>query len=162
MKNPRKAYQGPKYVAKNPMATFFGGMSDQHKEEAQKIAYKTHSAMVNLCQGSGTKEDWDRVVGAINMANVLCEQGIGNEFRESTIDARDALLEVGKRFMTTGRFVFKGDELTAINDGLACHDAQIENSRYLDIERASNEVIRRVKHHINSTTVQAEMRKEAA
>ncbi len=97
MKKQRKRYQGPKYVAKNPMLTFLGGMSDQHREEAQKIAYKTHSAMVSLCHGSGTKEDWDRVVGAINMANVMCEQGIGNEFRESTIAARDALLEVGKR-----------------------------------------------------------------
>ncbi len=61
--------------------------------------------------------------------------------------------------MSTGRFVFKGDELTAVNEGLASHDAQIENSRYLDIERASDEVIRRVKHRINSTTVRAEMSK---
>lgn len=161
MKKRNKKYV-PKYVARNPMLTFFGGMSDYHREEAQEIMAKNHMAMVRLATGAGERDDWDRIVGCINMANVMCEQGIGNEFRQHTIEARDALCEVGKRFYAIGKFILKGDELTTLNEALACHDAQVENCRYIDVERAANEVVRRIHHGINSTNVKAEMQKEMA
>jgi hypothetical protein len=161
MKKRNKPYH-PKYVASNPLSTFFGGMSATHIEHLRSLQIKNHLAMTDLAQGRGTKADWDLIVGAINISNVMCEQGIGDEFRFETIDARDALLEVGKRFMRTGKFVFTGDELQAVNRALECHDAQLENVRAIDVDRAANEVVRRVRHRINSTSVMREMRKEAA
>jgi hypothetical protein len=152
----------PKYVARDPLSTFFGGMSATHIDHLRGLQIKNHLAMTELTQGRGTKAEWDLIVGAINIANMFCEQGIGNEFRAETIAARDALLEVGKRFMRTGKFVFTGDELQAVNRALECHDAQLENVRAIDVDRAANEVVRRVRHRINSTSVMREMRKEAA
>ena len=68
-----KAYQGPKYISRNPMETFMGGMSGVHAEHLQKTNLINHAAMQAMVQGRGCKETWDRLVGAINIANIMCE-----------------------------------------------------------------------------------------
>lgn len=164
MKAPKKRtkkYQ-PRFVSTNPLSDFFGGLSGDHAEHFQRLALRNHTALLLLEQGKGGKEQWDLIVGAINIANVMCEQGIGDEFRATTIAARDALLEVGKRALKTGRFLFKGDELKAVRAALECHDAQLENVRAIDVERASDEVIRRIRHGLNTTNVRAEVEREHA
>lgn len=160
-KKPRKPYK-PKFVSTNPMTDYFGGLSGDHAEHFQRLSLRNHTALVMLEQGRGGRDQWDLLVGAINIANVMCEQGIGNEFRETTIAARDALLEVGKRGMLQKRFLFRGDELRAVRAAVECHDAQLENSRAIDVERASDEVIRRLNHRINTTNVRAEIERDQA
>jgi len=162
MKPKRNKKYVPKYVARNVLSTIFGGMSGDHAEHLRTIQIRNHCALAEMAQGRGTREQWDELVGAANMANVMCEQGIGNEYRAITIAARDALLEVGKRIVKTERVILKGDELNAIREGLLCHDAQLENVRAIDVERACREVERRVRHRINSTSVQREIALEAA
>ncbi|HBI70011.1 MAG TPA: hypothetical protein DDZ22_13670 [Massilia sp.] len=162
MKKPRNKKYVPKYVARNVLSTIFGGMSGDHAEHLRTIQIRNHRALAEMAQGRGTREQWDELVGAANMANVMCEQGIGNEYRAITIAARDALLEVGKRIVKTERVILKGDELNAIREGLLCHDAQLENVRAIDVERACREVERRVRHRINSTSVHREIALEAA
>lgn len=153
-----KRYQGPKYVAQNPMSTFFGGMSGDHADHLRVLNLKNHAAMAAMTTGAGTRDEWDRLVGAINMANVMCEQGIGNEFRAATMAGRDALCEVGKRWHLVGRFGFKGDELAAMNEALACHDTQLENIRAIDVDRAADEVMRRIRHGVNTLNVREQLR----
>lgn len=143
------------------MATFFGGMSGEHADHLRVLNIKNHGALASIMQGYGTRDDWDRLVGAINMGNILCERGIGDEYRQDMIAARDALCECGKRIVKTGRVLFTGDELRAINAGMAAHDAQLENVRAIDIDQAAAEVIRRVRHGINTTNVRAELAKAA-
>lgn len=161
MKKPRNKKYQPKYVARNPMATFFGGMSGEHANELMVLNLRNHHALSAIAQGRGTREDWDKIVGAINMANIMCERGIGDEYRQDMIAARDALCECGKRIVKTGRVLFTGDELRAVNAGMAAHDAQLENVRAIDIDQAAAEVIRRVRHGINTTNVRAELAKAA-
>lgn len=159
MKKPRKAYKA-KYVAKNPILTFFGGMSNQHADELRILNIKNHGALAAIVQGNGTRDDWDAVVHAINVGNILCERGIGNEYRQDMLAARDALESCGKRIVKTDRVILTGDELKALNVGMAAHDAQLENVRYIDIDRADDEVSRRVRHHINTTDVRKESAKQ--
>lgn len=162
MKKPRNKKYRPKGVTRNVLS-IFGGMSDTHRKKLQEIQTLNHFAMVDLAQGRGTREQWNRIVGAINIANVMCEMGIGDEFRQATIAARDSLLAIGKRAVVNNdRFVCTGAELTAINQALDCHDAQLVNSRSIDVDHAAIEVARRVRHRINSTSVMREIRKEAA
>lgn len=161
MKKRSKPYR-PKYVARNPLSQFFGGMSSQHADHLQVLYLKNHNAMAAIVQGRGGRDEWDLLVGAVNMGNVMCEMGIGDEYRKQMLAGRDALCEVGKRALKTGKFLFKGDELQAMNEAMACHDAQLENVRAIDIERASDEVIRRIRNRINTTNVWAELEKEAA
>lgn len=144
------------------MHTFFGGMSGAHAEEATELMTKNSLAMQAMVQGRATREQWNQITGAINMAAVMCEQGIGPEYRLDVLDARDAMLEVGKRAMANERFVFKGDKMRVLNEFMSIHEAQIVAVRAIDIDRAATEVIRRVKHRINSTSVAAEAAREMA
>ena len=152
----------PKSVVKDVLTNIFGGMGVSHAAHLQSIQVRSHKASADMVTGNGTREGWDLLVGAINMANVMCEQGIGDEGRATTIKARDALLEVGKRIVTKNRVVLKGDELNAVRAGLEWHDTQLENVRAIDVERAYQEVQRRIKNRINSTSVVRELEKEAA
>jgi len=162
-KKRNKKYQGPKYVARNVISTFFGGMGDTHIDHLRTVQVKNHMALSEMSQGRGNREQFNLIVGAINIGNVMCEQGIGDEYRQVMLSARDAMLEVGKRAMRNEeRFVFTGPELCAVRESLECHDAQLENVRAIDVDRAAAEVERRVRHRINSTSVKREMAKEAA
>lgn len=149
----RKKYSGPKYICKNVMTTFFGSMSGVHGEHLQTTQCINAAAMQAIVQGRGDKDSWDRLVGAMNIAIVMVEQGIGREYRQELIAAREALLACGVRSVETGRFVFTGDELKVMNESLLIHDAQLENTRAIDIDKAAAEVIRRLNHHIDNVSV---------
>lgn len=157
MKKRTKKYQGPKYVARNVLSTVFGGMAGSHMEHLRTLQVKNHLALAEMAQGRGNREQWDLIVGAINIANVMCETGFGDEFRHSVLAGRDAMLAVGMRQAKLGKFLLTGDELRILTEALECHDAQLENTRAIDVDRAAMEVERRVRHRINSTSVQREL-----
>lgn len=162
MNKPKK--RNKKYVPKNrpvvDLLAMFGGLSGDNVAHLQRLQIRNHGSLAALATGEGTKDSWDMLVGAVNIHIVMCEQGIGPEFREEAIAAREALLECGKRAVRNGhRFLFKGDELKTMTAALDNHDAQLENIRAIDVERAFQEVERRLRHRINSTSVMAEIRK---
>jgi hypothetical protein len=160
-KRPKKKYV-PKGTCDNPLG-ILGGMGSAHHGHLRKVQGLNHLALAEITQGRGTREHWNRVTGALNIANVMCEQGIGDEYRHVILAARDALLAVGKRaVLNNDRFVFTGDELKAVNEAMDVHDAQLENSRAVDIDKAADEVERRLRHRINSTSVKRELQKTAA
>lgn len=152
MTKPRKKYK-PKYIARNVIHTFFGGMSGTHLDHLRTLQIKNHAALASITQGHGDRSQWDQLCGALNMACVMSEQGIGPEFRETFMVARAALLEAGKRYLRTDRVVLTGDELHAINEGMECHDTQLENVRAIDLDRAAQEVQRRLAGGINTVSV---------
>jgi len=161
-KKPRNKKYIPKGSTNNVLA-IFGGMGSAHHAHLRKNQVKTHAAMTNLAQGRGTLDDWKRIAGVLNIANVMSEQGIGAEFTAALAAAQDAMLKVGKRAVqNAGRFVFTGPELQSLNEALEIHDAQLENSRAVDVDRAADEVMRRERHRIDHVSVMGEIRKEAA
>lgn len=62
---------------------------------------------------------------------------------------RDVMMAVRERYFQIGRFVLKGDELQAVTTAFEVHDAQLEAARVIDVERAADEVVRRVRLGIN-------------
>lgn len=145
-----KKYAGPKRVVPNNIAAFFGGMSDTHAEHLQRTKLSIHVAMSNIVRGVGEPFDWDDVNGAISMALVMAEMGIGNEYQREFIVARDALIQCVIRYHKTGKFGFSGDELQAMNAAISSHEAQMTCVRGVDVDRAASEVNRRLRHHINT------------
>ena len=161
-KKPRNKRYRPKYVTSDPLHTFFGGMSGVHAEHLVDLKLKNHMAMACMVRGDGDKSTWDRLVGSINVANVMTDMGIGAEFSPVLLAARDALLEVGVRSVTTGRFVFRGDELKTMQEAMACHDTQLDNVRSIDVDRAAAEVTRRLSIRENGNSVNKELAARAA
>lgn len=162
-KKRNKAYAGPKYVARNPLVTFFGGMGGQHYEHLQNTLLINHTALSNMARGVGDKEDWERLVGAMNCAIIMTEQGIGPEYEADVVAAREALIACGKRAVKNNhRFIFTGDELKVMNQALDVHDLQLKSVRAIDVDKAAAEVERRLRHRINSTSVMAEIHRDQA
>lgn len=160
-KSRKKSYR-PKYIIMNPIKELFGGMSDTHIDSLQRTMTLNHMAMVAMVQGRGDRSTWDRLVGANNMALVMTEQGIGEEFRDVLKQWHDVMVACGVRSVKKDRFLFTGDELKIVNEGMSCHDTQLRSVRAIDLDRAADEVERRLRHRINSTSVVAELKKQEA
>lgn len=152
-----KKYSGPKYVARNPALTFFGGMSDQHAGPLQATKLLNHTAMSNMVRGVGDYNDWFRLNSAINMALVMSEQGIGAEYQGEFVAASMAMLACVRRGAKTDRYLFTGPEIQAMNTALDSHDAQCTCVRFIDIDRAEKEVERRLRNRINVMKIEEEM-----
>lgn len=144
----RKAYR-PKEVVQNPLNYVFGGLKRIDAEHLQTRKIKNHKALADMATGCGNRAAFDLIVGLINMANIMCELGTGDQYRAEMLAARDTMMIVRERYFEIGRFVFKGDELKAMTLALEIHDAQLEASRVIDVERAADEVVRRVRLGIN-------------
>lgn len=113
------------------------------------LKIKNHAAMANLTQGRGTRDDMDIVIGALNMTEALTRINpeLGRDWAAEIRAAQDALYSLGKRGLANGeRFIFKADEMKAVNLGMEIHDAQLERSTVRDIELALDEVEKDIKN----------------
>ena len=148
MKKRNKKYKA-KPVVQNPLNYFFGGLKKIDGEHLTNLNVKNHAAMFKLTTGIGERSDWDMIVGASNMAIVMCEQHFDNQYHEMLITGRDALHAIGKRYLEKDKFIMTGDEMQAINNLLDVHEAQLNALRVIDVERAYDEVLRRINHGVN-------------
>lgn len=140
----------PKFTAANPMAVFFGGMSGDYAGHLQLLNLKNASALQSIIEGRATRDHWDLLVGAVNMGNVMSEQGIGPEYRADTLAARDVLLACRKRYDAEGVFSLTVPELAIMDEFMAIHEAQLAACRSIDVDRMADEVTRRVRRNLTN------------
>lgn len=143
----------PRQVIQNPMQFICGGFKKIDDEHKQVLNIKNSEAMLKIVNGTADKPDFDLLIGASNMALVLCEIHDHNNAHDDLIKARDALHSLGKRYLELDRFVLKGDEMQAINHMLEIHDEQLNVMRVVDVERGYAEIQRRLRHHIGTKTI---------
>lgn len=143
-KKPKKKYR-PKGTISNPIEYVISGLKPADAEAQTRLKLGHHWAMLKLTRGEGTKEDWWEVSNAMNVAIVLCEHGYGGP--EEIDDVKEAMLSLHQaklRYRETGRLLFRGEEITAVNLGLDIHDAQMEYATVRDIELAIAECEKRI------------------
>lgn len=88
------------------------------------IAY--HHSMQLVTVGRGSDADASTLAVASNIAMVLCELGLGDDTDlDACIDAQRHIHTMRERGLATGRFVFSGPGITAVNDLLTLHDVQL-------------------------------------
>lgn len=102
------------------------------------LRIRNHDAMDTLRRGDATKADIDVLIGAFNMAEAYMRlrPELGADWSEEIHAGLDALHEVGKRGMESGRFILKASELKAMNLVMEIHDAQLDNTTVNDMEKA--------------------------
>lgn len=134
-KKPKKAYR-QKGVIRDPVSFVIKGIKPADPDAQLRAKLNLHGAMVNLTQGRGTKIDWQEVANALNVGLALAEMGYGKEFVPDLVKAQGAMALLRDRGKATGRFVFKAEEMSAVNTGIDLHDQQIELAPIADFERA--------------------------
>ena len=96
---------------------------------------KNHSALTEVTQGRGNRDQVDVLIAAMNMCEAYAVHGKGIDWLPEIRQAQDALFNMGKRGLDKGRFLFTGEEMKAMNLGMDIHDAQLEESTVYEMEK---------------------------
>lgn len=133
----RSTYR-PKPVRHDPLSYVIQGLQPMAAmSEATTLRLKNHGSLTSLAQGSGTRNDVDVVVAALNITEALARMSVGDMYQAEIREAQDALLTMAQRGLAAGdRYVFKATELTAINLAMEIHDAQLDAITLSQLEQA--------------------------
>lgn len=129
----------PKGVFINPVAYVLESLTpvSQYRDTfLLDLKIKNHAAMTLLVRGVATKRDIDVLIAAANIVEALYRLGFGAEYKDVMAEGQDALLTVGKRGASNGKFILRADEMSALNALMELHDAQMEVITVKDMERA--------------------------
>jgi len=97
------------------------------RNEGTVFKLRNHQAMTALAKGNGTIIDVDVVLEALNVTEALAKLNVGTDWSAEIQAAQDALSTMASRGLANGnRFIFKAQELTAINLAMEVHDAQLD------------------------------------
>ena len=135
----KKSKYKPKGVRLDAMNWVVTGITKVSAKESEYVTMhlKNMSALDSLAKGTANKKEIDICIGVINVAEALCELGVGSEYHQLVLDASSALYDVCKRsFEINDRFICRGSELSAIKLGYQVHDAQMESTTIGMLDKA--------------------------
>jgi hypothetical protein len=146
MPTPKKPRKARKLVSrKDVVSTLFNADEPMQGEEKLEVLTSAHMAALALSRGTGTKNEWDTLVVTGNIAIVLCESaGNRNIGLEPLYAMQNAMIAVCERFQEIGRFVLTGDELQAMNAGIALFEQLVDTVSRRQYVRACAEYTRRL------------------
>jgi hypothetical protein len=105
---------------------------------------KNHSALTEVVQGRGNRDQIDVLIAALNMCEAYAIHGKGKDWLPEIKKAQDALYEMAKRGIDTDKFLFRGPEMQAVNLAMEIHDAQLEESTVKQLEDMSDFVTKQI------------------
>lgn len=133
----------PKGVILDTMAHVKSGLQPLATvgDELIKLRIQNHDALASIAQGRATRRDIDTVITALNIAEALIIQFVGDAYRDQLRQGQEALASLARRGVDRGeRFICTGPELTAINWAMELHDAQLEVITVRQLETAIRKV----------------------
>jgi hypothetical protein len=128
----------PKPVLLNPVGFVMEGLSPvrSHTSFMVDLKIKNHAALDSLTKGVATRTDIDTLVAMGNITEAFARMGFGSAYEEVVKEGLLALRAVGKRGAESGRFILKAAEMTALNEFMELHDAQMEVVTLRDMDEA--------------------------
>ena len=114
--------------------------------EATVLKIKNHDALDAIVKGIATRDHVDALIAAMNIAEAYALHGKGQDWIPEIRAAQDAVLSMARRGLDKGRFVFSGPELMAVNEAMAVHDQQLDESFVKEIEKMANYVATCIKN----------------
>jgi 5-formyltetrahydrofolate cyclo-ligase len=108
----------------------------KHDSYLIDLKIKNHAAMESLTKGRAVRADMDILISMVNVVEALYRLGFGEDYGDVVQQGLDALHDVGKRGVQTGRFILKAHEMSHLNLVMELHDAQMEVITVKDMERA--------------------------
>jgi hypothetical protein len=137
----------PKGVIMDTMTWVRAGMKRVDQISAgTTLKIRNHDAMNNMRLGQATRREIDAIIDAMNVAEALADQGIGEDWKPEIRAAQDAMLTLARRGVANGmRFIAKGEELKALNLCMEIHDAQLEVVTVKQLEVAMDDVLERMR-----------------
>lgn len=97
------------------------------REQARAISIGCHAALEDLRTGRPDEEQIGWLVNAANLALLLAEQGLGDDYMAEIKAGQDALMRMIARHGRTARYALDGPGLLQLAELLRVHDAQLES-----------------------------------
>jgi len=128
----------PKHVLLNPVGFVMEGLSPvrSHTSFMVDLKIKNHAALDSLTKGVATRTDIDTLIAMGNITEAFARMGFGKDYSDVVKEGLLALRAVGARGVESGRFILKAAEMTALNEFMELHDAQMEVVTLKDMDAA--------------------------
>jgi len=128
----------PKPVLLNPMGFVMENLSPvrSHTAFMLDLKIKNHAALEALTKGNATRADIDTLVAMGNVTEAFARLGFGKDYSDVVGRGLQALRSVGARGVQAGRFILKAAEMSALNEFMELHDAQMEVVTLKDMDAA--------------------------
>ena len=122
MTRKRSRYR-PKPVMLDPLGYVLAGLQPiaAATETMTTVGIKNHGAIEAVRTGQATRQDISNLVNMLNVATALAHMGQGADWLPELTAASEAIKSAAKR----PRFLLTGPELTAVNQAIDIHDAQM-------------------------------------
>jgi hypothetical protein len=105
---------------------------------------KNHSALTEVVQGRGNRDQIDVLIAALNMCEAYAVHGKGKDWLPEINEAQDALYHMAQRGVNTEKFLFRGPEMQAVNLAMEIHDRQLEESTVFMLEKMTDFVTKQI------------------
>lgn len=128
----------PRAVIADPVSYVLNGFLplSTASTEITRLRIINHGAMESIVKGNGTLRDAIMLRNAMVTTASLAEIGTGMDWLEEIGQGRQAVHALILRGQQTGRYLFTGPELTAVNQAMEVHDAQIDGCTIAQFEAA--------------------------
>ena len=128
----------PKPVLLNPMGFVMENLSPvrSHTAFMLDLKIKNHAALEALTKGNATRADIDTLVAMGNVTEAFARMGFGKDYSDVVKQGLQALRSVGARGAASNRFILKAAEMSALNEFMELHDAQMEVVTLKDMDAA--------------------------
>jgi hypothetical protein len=105
---------------------------------------KNHSALTEVVQGRGNRDQIDVLIAALNMCEAYAIHGKGKDWLPEINEAQNAIYEMAVRGLETEKFLFRGPEMQAVNLAMDVHDVQLEESTVKQLEDMTDFVTKQI------------------
>ena len=128
----------PKPVLLNPMGFVMENLSPvrSHTAFMLDLKIKNHAALEALTKGNASRADIDTLVAMGNVTEAFARMGFGKDYSDVVNRGLQALRSVGARGAAANRFILKAAEMSALNEFMELHDAQMEVVTLKDMDAA--------------------------
>lgn len=101
------------------------------------------SAFDRVKLGHSSQDNWATLATAMNIALILAERGIGDEYMSLVQQAQEGLIRAQERAHRLNVWRLDGDALQAVANALTVHDAQVEIATRDEMRQAVEEARKR-------------------
>ena len=157
----KKSKYKPRPILRDCMAFIKTGFEPvRNQSETLTLRMKNHASLEEITKGRANKGHVDIMIVALNMTEALAmvREDLGADWRGEIRAAQDALFAMAQRGVATGRWLFTGPELTAVNLAMELHDAQLDACTVDELQKAielSKRIIRAGKARVIDSGVAA-------
>jgi hypothetical protein len=157
----KKSKYKPRPILRDCMAFIKTGFEPvRNQSETLTLRMKNHASLEEITKGRANKGHVDIMIVALNMTEALAmvREDLGADWRTEIRAAQDALFAMAQRGVATGRWLFTGPELTAVNLAMEIHDAQLDACTVDELQKAielSKRIIRAGKARVIDSGVAA-------